>query len=227
MTTLIERWWPETHLFHLRTDEWTMTMQDVEVLLGLPVDDEPIIGKSTKEWGPLCQRLLGIVPVPDVDRKNGKSGKQNVGGAFILLQLWAWERFPFVGPGHLGMRERMRSSLLGAWQPPHGKDWKARQKDYRKDHRAKLKMWNNRLDHNMTLFERLRTVQTMEDIDLDELRSIGKERVGAMEYLEKLVLKRKQTLDGDDGGNYDAPDEVTQLGDDLVGMVVTPRWRGM
>ncbi|KAG5553352.1 hypothetical protein RHGRI_011279 [Rhododendron griersonianum] len=45
-------------------------------------------------------------------------------------------------------------------------------------------------DKAMRLFERLRTVQTMEDIDLDELRSIGEEGVGAMAYLEKWLRKR-------------------------------------
>ncbi|KAI8556301.1 hypothetical protein RHMOL_Rhmol05G0242100 [Rhododendron molle] len=215
------------------------------------------------------------------------SAKQNVCGAFILLQLWSWERFPFVAPGHLGTRERPPGSPLGAWwddhfhspdlatyvvgyyrnyfdmqrsdevvwrpyseeliaslppncragraiwmaKPLHGKDWNVGQKDYRQDHRAELEMWNNRLDHivpageadpheyayqvddpyvtwyesitiqyisrlgggvnkAMRLFERLRTVQIMEDIDLDELRSIGEDGVGAMEYLEKWLRKR-------------------------------------
>ncbi|XP_058192020.1 serine/threonine-protein phosphatase 7 long form homolog [Rhododendron vialii] len=404
MTALLERWQPETHSFHLRTGEWSVTLQDVEVLLGLPVDGEPIIGTTNEDWGPLCQRLLGIEPVNKVDRKGGKvkmswlrehfnghlvagyteenvqqqargyilqliggvlmsdhsgsqvhlayltlledltivrgwgsaclsnlyhylchgckSGKDNVGGAFILLQLWAWERFPFIAPRRLGTRQRPPGSPLGArwddhfhsldlsthvvgyyrhyfdmqrpdeviwrpysdeliaslppscragraiWmakvpllnfpmvqmhmtdrvmrqfgrrqtipahcncrQPPHGKDWKAGQKDYRQDHHAELEMWNHRLEHivptgepdsheyaypandphvtwyeritvqyisrlgggadkAIRLFERLMTVQTMEDIGLDELRSIGEEGVGAMLYLEKWLRKR-------------------------------------
>ncbi|KAI8568118.1 hypothetical protein RHMOL_Rhmol02G0172400 [Rhododendron molle] len=58
MTALLERWRLETHSFRLRTDEWTVTLQDVEVLIGLPVDGEPVIGRTSEEWGPLCQRLL-------------------------------------------------------------------------------------------------------------------------------------------------------------------------
>ncbi|KAF7148733.1 hypothetical protein RHSIM_Rhsim03G0242100 [Rhododendron simsii] len=163
MTTLVERWWPKTHSFHLRTGEWTVTLQDVEVLLGLPVDGEPVIWRSSEDWGPLCERLLGIVLVLGVDRIGGKimmtwlrehfighlaagytkedvrqqargyilqliggvlmsnhsgcqSGKQNVGGIFILLQLWAWERSPFVAPRCLGTRERPPGShLVARW----------------------------------------------------------------------------------------------------------------
>ncbi|KAF7148705.1 hypothetical protein RHSIM_Rhsim03G0242200 [Rhododendron simsii] len=110
-----------------------------------PKQAPPLLLIGSEDWGPLCERLLGIVPVPGVDRK--VSGMQNVDGAFILLQLWAWERFPFVAPGRLGMRERPPGSPLGAWQPPHGKEWKGGQKDYRQDHCAELEMWNNRLDH--------------------------------------------------------------------------------
>ncbi|KAG5553353.1 hypothetical protein RHGRI_011280 [Rhododendron griersonianum] len=72
MTALLERWRPETHSFHLRTGEWTVTLQDVEVLVGVPIDGEPVIGSTNEDWGPLCQRLLGIVPQPNVDRKGGK-----------------------------------------------------------------------------------------------------------------------------------------------------------
>ncbi|KAI8573118.1 hypothetical protein RHMOL_Rhmol01G0253600 [Rhododendron molle] len=175
-------------------------MQDVEVLLGVLVDGELIVGTiPTKgEWNGLCERLLGAIP----DRKKKKEikggkisltwlrarfkghlepgytdenirqqargyilqliggilmpdysgsyvhlcyltllddllvvqswgnaclgnlyhylchscrhGSDNVGGPFILLQLWAWERFPYLAPGLLGKRFRPAGSPLGA-----------------------------------------------------------------------------------------------------------------
>ncbi|KAG5532074.1 hypothetical protein RHGRI_026626 [Rhododendron griersonianum] len=140
-------------------------MHDVEILLRVPVDGEPVIGNvlTPEEWPTLCQRLLGIVPEEGVDRK--VSGKQNVGGAFILLQLWAWEWFPYVAPGRLGRRDRPPASPLDArvkrqfgrrqtipdacncMPVLHGKDWSAGSKDFRLDHLAEFEMWNNRLDH--------------------------------------------------------------------------------
>ena len=37
--TLCERWWPETHTFHLPTGESTVTLEDVHMLMGLCVND--------------------------------------------------------------------------------------------------------------------------------------------------------------------------------------------
>ena len=60
ITAFVERWRPETHTFHLPHDETTITLQDVEVLLGIPIDGEAIVGTTDLKWADECQSMLGI-----------------------------------------------------------------------------------------------------------------------------------------------------------------------
>ncbi|CAN1837496.1 Protein MAIN-LIKE 2, partial [Linum perenne] len=65
VTALLERWRPETNTFHLLQSEATITLEDVEVLTGLPTRGRPVsVGYDARAADVICQELLGATPPP-------------------------------------------------------------------------------------------------------------------------------------------------------------------
>ncbi|XP_028196761.1 protein MAIN-LIKE 2-like [Glycine soja] len=60
VNAFVERWRPETHTFHLTCENATITLQDVSVLVGLPVDGNPLIGSTNIEGINMCEQYLGV-----------------------------------------------------------------------------------------------------------------------------------------------------------------------
>ena len=70
ISALVERWRSETYTFHLPHGEMSITLQDVEVIFGLPIVGEVLVGPIfAGNWGQLCVELLGF-GVPANDKKN-------------------------------------------------------------------------------------------------------------------------------------------------------------
>ncbi|KAH7848784.1 hypothetical protein Vadar_007853 [Vaccinium darrowii] len=200
LTALVERWRPETHTFHFPSGETTVTLQDVEVITGLPIDGKPVIGRTDLDWAQMVEELLGIRLEDGAKKRghkvtlqwlrenfNGQVGEndtqvqieqkargyimqliggvlapdqsssrvhlcyldllrdltiagqyswgsaclaslyqglchisaadsKDVGGMFVLLQVWAWERLPYLAPGRVGDRPpREGAALFGRW----------------------------------------------------------------------------------------------------------------
>ena len=67
LTALIDRWRPEMSTFHLRVGEMTITLKGVVVLLGLPINGDPILKPDfPRNYMELCEPLLGLAPLEDV-----------------------------------------------------------------------------------------------------------------------------------------------------------------
>ncbi|KAH1106747.1 hypothetical protein J1N35_010515 [Gossypium stocksii] len=63
ISALVERWRPETHTFHLPCGECTITLEDVALQFGLPIDGNAVTSVSTiAEPAALCYSLLGASP---------------------------------------------------------------------------------------------------------------------------------------------------------------------
>ncbi|KAH1048053.1 hypothetical protein J1N35_038837 [Gossypium stocksii] len=60
ISALVERWRLKTHTFHLLYGECTITLEDVALQLGLPIDDIVVMGVSiVSDPMTLCYGLLG------------------------------------------------------------------------------------------------------------------------------------------------------------------------
>lgn len=68
ITAFVERWRPETHTFHLRFGEATITLEDVHHILGLHTTGVPVIESGTttdlEEKRRIIVELLGVYPEP-------------------------------------------------------------------------------------------------------------------------------------------------------------------
>ncbi|KAK5839234.1 hypothetical protein PVK06_008008 [Gossypium arboreum] len=63
ISALVEIWMPNTHTFHLLCNECTITLEDIALQLGLPIDRPVVTGLAVipgKE--DLCMAFLGKVP---------------------------------------------------------------------------------------------------------------------------------------------------------------------
>jgi hypothetical protein len=75
LMTLMDRWRLETHMFHLPSGEITVTLQDIAMILGLPIDGTPVCGMvSSAGWRDSIGQAIDLWP-PDVpgDQKDKKT----------------------------------------------------------------------------------------------------------------------------------------------------------
>ena len=65
ITALTDRWRPETHSFHLALGEMTVTLEDIAMISGLPIEGRALTGKVRSEgWRQRVAGLVGVEPPP-------------------------------------------------------------------------------------------------------------------------------------------------------------------
>jgi hypothetical protein len=74
LMTLVDQWCPETHTFHLSCGKTTVILQDVAMIVGLPIDGTPICGLVYWVEGHHRRGYRHLPPSPDVpvDQKDKK-----------------------------------------------------------------------------------------------------------------------------------------------------------
>ncbi|MBA0817964.1 hypothetical protein Gohar_021549 [Gossypium harknessii] len=62
ISALIEKWRPETYTFYFPCRECIITLEDVQLQLGLTVDGSTLIESvQSADWGAVCYDLLGAI----------------------------------------------------------------------------------------------------------------------------------------------------------------------
>ncbi|KAE8791753.1 Serine/threonine-protein phosphatase 7 long form-like protein [Hordeum vulgare] len=65
LTALTDRWRPETHSFHLPLGEMTITLEDIAMITGLPIEDRALTWKVRSDgWRQRVAALVGVEPEP-------------------------------------------------------------------------------------------------------------------------------------------------------------------
>ncbi|KAK9984195.1 hypothetical protein SO802_033720 [Lithocarpus litseifolius] len=92
LITALNEWWGlETHTFHLSHGEMGITLQDIEVIVGIPVDGFPVTRKTNLKSNEVCRDLLGHEPPPVIPNSN----KSTLAGAKIRYK---WLDAQFATP---------------------------------------------------------------------------------------------------------------------------------
>ncbi|KAL9242189.1 hypothetical protein vseg_016214 [Gypsophila vaccaria] len=62
ISALVEWWRQETHTFHLTVGEATVTLQDVQILIGLQVGGRVVTGDTNIKWDEMVREAFGVEP---------------------------------------------------------------------------------------------------------------------------------------------------------------------
>ncbi|CAN1331886.1 Serine/threonine-protein phosphatase 7 long form homolog, partial [Linum perenne] len=113
ITALIERWRPETHTFHMPEGECTVTLQDVNIISGLPINGRAVTRRTSGQWIQMFYDFLG---------HRLDVGSTKIKGSQLKL-WWLNENFRALPPNptplmYNGMHVRTCCVSLGGFYSP-------------------------------------------------------------------------------------------------------------
>ena len=85
----VERFRRETHSFHTPVGEISITLQDVSILWGLPINGQPITGHSDENWSSEVVEFFGR-------EEEGYLAYRRPPGTYHMLTEWL--RDPWINP---------------------------------------------------------------------------------------------------------------------------------
>lgn len=98
ITALVDRWRPETHSFHLRTGEMTVTLQDMSMILALPIEGKPVcMDTKLDDWRGQMEEMIGKCP-PERFNTAGEKLRPSAGATFTWIQENFKEKLPEDAP---------------------------------------------------------------------------------------------------------------------------------
>ncbi|XBH85464.1 hypothetical protein VPH35_073377 [Triticum aestivum] len=106
LTSLVDRWRPETHTFHFRFGELASTLKDVSMITALPIRGEPLVSPRVSPSWPLDIAARLGMEMPESQRTGGPRG---------IPLVWLHDNF--LLPGLIYIAENMVDEPL----PEHPK----------------------------------------------------------------------------------------------------------
>ena len=86
ITALVDRWRPETHTFHLRVGEMTVTLQDVAMIPALPIDGAPLVfDTASSGWRSQMTSLIGTAPAAPITKEEKKKDRVPAGATYVWI----------------------------------------------------------------------------------------------------------------------------------------------
>ncbi|KAM3193101.1 hypothetical protein ACQJBY_069958 [Aegilops geniculata] len=100
VSALADRWRPETHSFHLRTREMTVTLEDVSLITGLAIDGMPLCMSTDSDgWREQMIALIGMAPTEaEADVEEGQEKKKRERKAAGAPFTWIQHHFAMCPP---------------------------------------------------------------------------------------------------------------------------------